>query len=110
MSDSWDLTKWIKLLIYAVFKESVSTLESPAEHYMSRYNDSYKYIYGINPTKSDHIICPQKLEPLDISGGMMWIYFMHKRKNITMSSWKTKRRTILDQNTLNTAVVKEYLE
>lgn len=88
----------------------MSTLESPAQHYVSRYNNSYKCIYGINPTKSDSIISPQKLEPLGVSDGMMWIYFIHRKKIITMSSWKMKKRTIPDQNTSNTPVVKEYLE
>lgn len=86
----------------------MSTLETPARHYVFRYNVSYKYIYGINTTKSDTILCPQKLKTLGISEGMMWLYFIHKKKNITVSFCKTKKRTILDQNTLNTLVAKEY--
>lgn len=71
---------------------------------MSGYNDSYKYIYEINPTKYDGIICPQKLEPLGISDDMMWTYFINRRKVISMFFRKAKQRTITDQNTLNTTV------
>lgn len=71
---------------------------------MSGYNDSYKYIYEINPTKSDGIICPQKVEPLGISNDMTWTCFINRRKLISMSSRKAKQRTITDQDILNTPV------
>jgi len=77
----------------------VCTLESPAQKYVSRYNDSHKYIYGINPIKSYGITCPQKLESLGIRDDMMLTYFIHRKKIITTSSWKPKKRTILHKNT-----------